>query len=111
MGIANDGEQGKTKVEQRGKNSKLENNAGGVGTFQGSSATDGLLSRGNARKDSPKSASFANERRYSIEDIDGGIVSQLRKDTEEQLAFYESQVKKLKIRLQELDSLSENHIE
>jgi hypothetical protein len=111
MGIANDSEQGKTKIEQGSKDSKPENNTGGVGTIQGSSATNGFLKGTNARKNSVESTGSANKRRYSAEDLDGGIVSQLRKDTEEQLAFYELQVEKLKVRLQELDSLSEEQIE
>jgi len=111
MGIANDGEQGKTKIEEGSKNSKPENNTRGVGTVQGSSATIGFLKGTNARKDSAKSTSSANERRYSAENLDGGIVSQLRKDAEEQLAFHQLQVEKLKVRIQELDSLSEEQNE
>ncbi|GAX46286.1 hypothetical protein NIES4075_73070 [Tolypothrix sp. NIES-4075] len=111
MGIANDSEQGKTKVGKGSKNSKPENNTRGMGTVQGSSSTVWVLKGTNARKNSVESTGSANERRYSPENLDGGIVSQLRKDVEEQLAFHEQQVEKLKARLEELDSLTEEQNE
>lgn len=111
MGTANDSEQGKTKVEKGSKNSKPENNTRGVGTVQSSSSTVRFLEGTNARKNSAESTSSANERRYPDENLDGGIVSQLRKDAEEQLAFHELQVEKLRVRIEELDSLTEDHTE
>ncbi len=111
MGIANDGEQGKTKVEKGSKNSKSENNPRGVGTVQSPSSTVRFLKGTNARKNSAESTGSANERRYPDENLGGGIVSQLRKDVEEQLAFHELQIEKLKVRLEELDSLTEEQNE
>ncbi|MCV3215105.1 hypothetical protein OGM63_16560 [Plectonema radiosum NIES-515] len=111
MGSANDSEQGKTKVKEGSKNSKPENNTRSLGTVQSSSSTIRFLKGTDARKNSAQSACSANEGRYSDENLDGGIVSQLRKDAEEQLAFYELQVEKLKVRIQELDSLTDEESE
>jgi hypothetical protein len=105
MEVKDDSRERKTEVRQKRKNSKPEDIHRGLGTVPSSSSTFGDDQGGTSGENRNESVAFTDGR-YSL---DGGVVSQLIKDAEDELAFYKQQAQKIENRLKQLNDLLQEH--